>query len=242
MSWRLSDKASPMIWRGAARLERVLVATNASPYLQSMRSLLCLAAFLLVTMTNSQAAQPTKLVILGDSLTAGYGLQVGEAFPARLEAGLRARGHDVVVVNAGVSGDTAKQGLERLDWSVEADADAVILELGANDALRGVEPNETRNSLERIIVRLKERKIPVMLAGMLAPPNLGASYKEIFDAVYPELAKRHGIALYPFFLDGVASEQAFNLDDGMHPNAKGVDEIVRRMLPSVEEFLARVKD
>jgi acyl-CoA thioesterase-1 len=207
-----------MIWRGAARLERVLVATGASPYLQSMRSVLCLAAFLLVTMTNSQAAQPTKLVILGDSLTAGYGLQVAQAFPA------------------------AKQGLERLDWSVEADADAVILELGANDALRGVEPNETRNSLERIIVRLKERKIPVMLAGMLAPPNLGASYKEIFDAVYPELAKRHGIALYPFFLDGVASEQAFNLDDGMHPNAKGVDEIVRRMLTSVEEFLASVKD
>lgn len=231
-----------MIWRGAARLERVLVATGASPYLQFMRSFLCLAAFLLVTMTNSQAAQPTKLVILGDSLTAGYGLQVAQAFPARLEAALRARGHDVAVVNAGVSGDTAKQGLERLDWSVEADTDAVILELGANDALRGVDPNETRNSLERIIVRLKERKIPVMLAGMLAPPNLGASYKEIFDAVYPELAQRHSIAIYPFFLDGVASEEAFNLDDGMHPNAKGVDEIVRRMLPSVEEFLASVKD
>jgi acyl-CoA thioesterase I len=195
-----------------------------------------------VIMTNSQAAQPTKLVILGDSLTAGYGLQAAQAFPARLEAGLRARGHEVVVINAGVSGDTARQGLERLDWSVEADADAVILELGANDALRGFDPNVTRDSLEGIIVRLKERKIPVMLAGMLAPPNLGASYKEIFDAIYPGLAKRHGITLYPFFLDGVASEAAFNLDDGIHPNAKGVDEIVRRMLPSVEEFLTSVKD
>ena len=231
-----------MIWRAARRLERVLVATGASSYLQSMRSFLWLAAFLFGSMTYSQAAQPIKLVIMGDSLTAGYALEAAQAFPARLEAALRARGHDVAVVNAGVSGDTAKQGLERLDWSVEADADAVIVELGANDALRGFDPNETRNSLEGIIVRLKERKIPVMLAGMLAPPNLGASYKEMFDSVYPELARRHRIAFYPFFLDGVASEEALNLEDGIHPNAKGVDEIVRRMLPSVEEFLATVKD
>lgn len=207
-----------------------------------MRSLLWLLAFLLATMTDSLAARPLKLVVLGDSLTAGYGLDGGQAFPARLEAALRARGHQVSVVNAGVSGDTAKQGLERLDWSIEDDADAAIVELGANDALRGLDPNETRNSLERIIARLKERRIPIMLVGMLAPPNLGASYKENFDAIYPELAKRHGVPLYPFFLDGVASEEDLNLEDGIHPNAKGVDEIVKRILPSVEEFLATVRD
>lgn len=207
-----------------------------------MRSLLWLLAFLLATMTDSLAARPLKLVVLGDSLTAGYGLDGGQAFPARLEAALRARGHEVSVVNAGVSGDTAKQGLERLDWSIEDDADAAIVELGANDALRGLDPNETRNSLERIIARLKERRIPIMLVGMLAPPNLGASYKENFDAIYPELAKRHGVPLYPFFLDGVASEEDLNLEDGIHPNAKGVDEIVKRILPSVEEFLATVRD
>jgi acyl-CoA thioesterase I len=207
-----------------------------------MRSLFWLLALLLVTMTDSRAAQPLKLVVLGDSLTAGYGLDGTQAFPARLEAELRARGHDVSVINAGVSGDTAKQGLERLDWSIGADVDAAIVELGANDALRGLDPNETRDSLERIIARLKERKIKVMLAGMVAPPNLGASYKENFDAIYPELAKRHQVPLYPFFLDGVASEDDLNLEDGIHPNAKGVEEIVKRMLPSVEEFLATGRD
>jgi acyl-CoA thioesterase-1 len=207
-----------------------------------MRSFLWFLAFLLSIMTDSHAARPLKLVVLGDSLTAGYGLEAAQAFPARLEAALRKRGHEVAVVNAGVSGDTAKQGLERLDWSVEADADAVIVELGANDALRGLEPNETRKSLEAIIARLKERNIPVLLAGMLAPPNLGAAYKENFDAIYPELARRHGIVLYPFFLDGVATEDDLNLEDGIHPNAKGIEEIVRRMLPAVEEFLTSARD
>jgi acyl-CoA thioesterase I len=207
-----------------------------------MRFLFWLLALLLVTMTDSLAARPLKLVVLGDSLTAGYGLDGTQAFPARLEAELRGRGHDVSVINAGVSGDTAKQGLERLDWSIGADVDAAIVELGANDALRGLDPNETRDSLERIIARLKERKIKVMLAGMVAPPNLGASYKENFDAIYPELAKRHQVPLYPFFLDGVASEDDLNLEDGIHPNAKGVEEIVKRMLPSVEEFLATGRD
>jgi acyl-CoA thioesterase I len=207
-----------------------------------MRFLFWLLALLLVTMTDSLAARPLKLVVLGDSLTAGYGLDGTQAFPARLEAELRGRGHDVSVINAGVSGDTAKQGLERLDWSIGADVDAAIVELGANDALRGLDPKETRDSLERIIARLKERKIKVMLAGMLAPPNLGASYKENFDAIYPELAQHHQVPLYPFFLDGVASEEGLNLEDGMHPNAKGVEEIVKRILPSVEEFLATVRD
>jgi acyl-CoA thioesterase-1 len=199
-------------------------------------------ALLIVGMTTTQAAPPFKLVVLGDSLTAGYGLAAEEAFPARLEAALRERGVEVEVANAGVSGDTARQGLERLDWSVGTDADAVMVELGANDAMRGLDPNETRRSLDQIISKLKARKIPVLLAGMLAPPNLGAAYKEQFDAIYPELARKHGVALYPFFLDGVAAEHAFNLEDGIHPNARGVVEIVRRMLPHVEEFLAMVKD
>jgi acyl-CoA thioesterase-1 len=204
--------------------------------------LLWVLAILVLGMTPSEAASPLKLVILGDSLTAGYGLSAEQAFPARLEAALRQRGLEVEVVNAGVSGDTAQQGLERLDWSVEADADAVIIELGANDALRGLNPNETRKSLDQIIGRLTARSIPVLIAGMLAPPNLGAAYKEQFDAIYPELAKKHGVPLYPFFLDGVAAEHAFNLEDGMHPNAQGIEEIVRRMLPHVEEFLVMVKD
>jgi acyl-CoA thioesterase-1 len=219
---------------------RVLVAEAVGAYLQTMRVVL-LVGFLVSLMSASYAARPVKLVVLGDSLTAGYGIEAQQAFPAKLETALRQRGFDVVVENAGVSGDTAKQGLERLDWSVGEDADAVIVELGANDALRGVDPNETRKSLDEIIGRLKERNIPVMIAGMLAPPNLGAAYKELFDAIYPSLADKHEVALYPFFLDGVATDPSLNLDDGIHPNAPGVEEIVKRMLPKVEEFLTMVK-
>jgi acyl-CoA thioesterase-1 len=202
--------------------------------------LLAFLGLLVSLMTASAAAPPLKLVVLGDSLTAGFGLAPEEAFPARLEAALRARGFAVVVENAGVSGDTARQGLERLDWAVGPDADAVIVELGANDALRGVDPTETHKSLDAIISRLKQRKEPVLLAGMLAPPNLGASYKELFDEIFPSLATAHDVDLYPFFLDGVATDPDFNLDDGVHPNAQGVDEIVRRMLPKVEAFLATI--
>jgi acyl-CoA thioesterase I len=205
-----------------------------------MRLLLTLL-LLVWFMGDRSMAQPIKLVVLGDSLTAGYGLDEGDAFPAKLEAALKARGIDVTVVNAGVSGDTAKQGLERLDWAVDGDADAVIVELGANDALRGIDPNQTRASLEKIIGKLKSRNIPVMIAGMLAPPNLGAAYKELFDRIYPSLAGEHGLRLYPFFLDGVATIADYNLDDGMHPNARGVDEIVRRMAPKVAEFLSQIK-
>src|SRR5215207_6154000 len=203
---------------------------------------LLLTLLLLVWFMGDRAmAQPIKLVVLGDSLTAGYGLDEGDAFPAKLEAALKAKGIDVTVVNAGVSGDTAKQGLERLDWVVDEDADAVIVELGANDALRGIDPNETRASLAKIIGRLQSRNIPIMIAGMLAPPNLGAAYKELFDRIYPSLAGEHGLRLYPFFLDGVATIADYNLDDGMHPNARGVDEIVRRMAPKVAEFLSQIK-
>jgi acyl-CoA thioesterase I len=200
-------------------------------------SLLLLAWF----MGDRAMAEPVKLVVLGDSLAAGYGLKEGDAFPAKLQTALRAKGIDVTVVNAGVSGDTAKQGLERLDWAVEPDADAVIVELGANDALRGIDPNETRASLEKIISRLRSRKIPIMIAGMLAPPNMGAAYKELFDRIYPSLAGEHGLRLYPFFLEGVATEPDYNLEDGIHPNARGVDEIVRRMAPKVAEFLNQIK-
>ncbi|HYM98727.1 MAG TPA: arylesterase [Aestuariivirgaceae bacterium] len=192
-------------------------------------------------MTAAFAASPIKLVVFGDSLTAGFGINPAEAFPVKLEAALRQRGLDVIVENAGVSGDTAKQGLERLEWSLAQDADAVIVELGANDALRGVDPNETRKSLNEIIAKLRARATPVMIAGMLAPPNLGAAYKEHFDAIYPSLAREHGILLYPFFLEGIAGEPAFNLEDGIHPNPRGIDEIVKRMLPKVEEFLAMVQ-
>jgi acyl-CoA thioesterase-1 len=211
--------------------------------MRQLRPMRVLLPFLLLIcfMGNRAMAEPIKLVVLGDSLTAGYGLNEEDAFPAKLETALKAKGIDVTVVNAGVSGDTAKQGLERLDWAVDEDADAVIVELGANDALRGIDPNETRASLEKIIVRLMSRNLPVMIAGMLAPPNLGPSYKEVFDRIYPSLAGEHGLRLYPFFLDGVATIADYNLDDGMHPNARGVDEIVSRMAPKVAEFLSQVK-
>jgi acyl-CoA thioesterase I len=150
------------------------------------------------------AADTVRIVALGDSLTAGYGLEAEDSFPAVLEAELRARGHDIVVVNAGVSGDTTRGGLERLDWAVGDDTDAVIVELGANDALRGIEPGATRENLDSIVGRLVERDIPVLLAGMQAPPNLGDDYAAAFNAIFPDLAERRGVLLYPFFLEGVA--------------------------------------
>lgn len=187
-----------------------------------------------------EADRPLKIVALGDSLTAGYGLPAAAAFPAVLERALRARGHRVEVVNAGVSGDTASGGLERLDWSVPDDADGVILELGANDMLRGLDPAVTRQAIEAIVARLQERGIPVMLAGMYASRNLGPDYARRFDSIYRDVAEKHGLVLYPFFLDGVVGEQGLNLPDGLHPTEKGVEMIVERMLPTVEAFLARL--
>lgn len=187
------------------------------------------------------ADKPVKIVVLGDSLTAGYGLNVQDAFPSKLEAALKAKGHAVELINAGVSGDTATGGLERFDWSVPPDVDALILELGANDALRGVAPDVTRSALDRILAKVGERKIPVLIAGMKSPPNMGADYVAKFDAIFPELAKKHNALLYPFFLDGVAADDKFNQRDGMHPNADGVDVIVKGILPKVEELIAQVK-
>lgn len=183
-------------------------------------------------------AETLRIVALGDSLTAGYGLAASESFTGRLEAALKARGHDIVIVNAGVSGDTASDGLNRVDWSLGDDADAVIVELGANDALRGVDPAITRDALDGILARLVERGLPVLLAGMLAPPNLGQDYGARFNPIYPELAAKHGVLLYPFFLDGVAARTDLNQPDGIHPNAEGVAVIVERILPSVEALIA----
>lgn len=190
---------------------------------------------------RAAAAEPLRMVALGDSLTAGYMLPSGTAFPDQLQKALRARGHAVEIANAGVSGDTATQGLERLDWSVADGTRAVIVELGANDALRGIDAAVTRKALDAIVTRLKERGIAVMLAGMLAPRNMGADYARAFDAIYPELAAKHGVPLYPFFLDGVAGVPRLNLRDGIHPTVEGVGVIVERILPSVEAFLATLR-
>ena len=189
----------------------------------------------------AEAAKPLRIVAFGDSLTSGYGLGSSQSFPVQLQKALRKRGHDVVVTNAGVAGDTTSSGLERLGWAVPDGTDAVIVELGANDALRGIDPKVTRANLEKIIAGLQERHIPILLAGMRSPANWGDSYAEDFDAVFPELARANGLIFYPFFLEGVVLEAKLNQDDGMHPSGKGVAEIVKRMLPSVEELIARAQ-
>lgn len=182
-------------------------------------------------------AGPAKIVAFGDSLMAGHRLAPGESFPERLQAALGEKGFNVEVVGAGVSGNTTSDGLARLDWSVPDDVDIVILELGANDMLRGLRPQEIERNLDAMITRLKDRGIRVLLAGMRAAPNLGSDYAAAFDAIYPHLAGKHGVPLYPFFLEGVAADGELLLDDGMHPNAEGVDRIVERILPSVTAML-----
>lgn len=201
----------------------------------------CAAALAAMTATMPGAyaqSEPIRLVALGDSLSAGYGLPQAASFPAALERALKAKGYNVEIANAGVSGDTTTGGLDRLDWSVPDGTQGVIVELGANDMLRGIDPAVSRQALEDIVARLKERSIPVMLAGMYASRNLGPDYAKKFDSIYPEIAKKHGLVLYPFFLDGVAGESSLNLQDGMHPTAKGIEIIVARILPTVETFLA----
>jgi acyl-CoA thioesterase-1 len=200
---------------------------------------LCGAAIAQETV-QGKPAKPIKLAVLGDSLTAGLGLPLASAFPAKLEAALRARNLDVTVINAGVSGDTSSDGLARLDWSIPQDTDAVIVELGANDALRAIDPKLTRNALDEIVKRLRQRDVAVMLAGMYAPRNFGAEYSAQFDPIYPDLAKAYDVPLYPFFLDGVATDRALNQADGLHPTAAGVNVIVERMLPTVEAWLTKV--
>jgi len=184
---------------------------------------------------------PVKIVVLGDSLSAGFGLPADAAFPARLAAALEKKGVAASVVNAGVSGDTASGGLGRLDWSVPNGTDAVILELGANDALRGIDPQVTKTALDKILGKLDARHITVLLAGMRAPRNMGTDYVRVFDAIYPALASTHAVVFYPFFLDGVAADAELNQADGMHPNADGVDVIVTRIMPQVEALISRAR-
>jgi acyl-CoA thioesterase-1 len=189
---------------------------------------------------SSARAEPFKIVGFGDSLMAGFGLGPGEGFTDKLQAALRAKGHDVTVANAGVSGDTTSGGLARLDWSVPDGTQLVILELGANDMLRGVAPDIAGKNLDEMLGRLKQRNIAVLLAGMRAAPNLGADYQTTFDAIFPDLAKKYGVPLYPFFLDGVAGQPGLQLEDGLHPNARGVDVMVERILPTVEKAITAV--
>ena len=187
-------------------------------------------------------AETIPLVGFGDSLMAGYQLPQEDALPVRLEKALVADGENVTVVNAGVSGDTTASGLARVDWSVPDGTRGVILELGANDALRGIPPEETEKNLDAIIGRLKDRGIAVLLVGMLAPPNMGADYGERFNSIYPKLAEKHGVPLYPFILDGVVTRSELQLEDGMHPNPRGIAVMVERMTPAVRDFVKTIRD
>jgi acyl-CoA thioesterase-1 len=201
------------------------------------------ALALAVVLCGPAAAQerPIRIVAFGDSLMAGYQLAMKDAFPAQLERALKAKGLNVQVANAGVSGDTTSGGLSRLDWSVPDGTDAVMVELGANDMLRGIDPNVTRAALEQIVSRLKQRGIEVMLCGMRAVPNYGEDYAKSFNAIYPELASANNLVFYPFFLEGIATDAKFNQRDGLHPTEAGVDTIVTRIIPKVEELIARVR-
>ena len=187
----------------------------------------------------SAAAETTRILALGTSLTAGYGLPEVDAFTGQLEAALRDQGYDVEVLNAGVSGDTTAGGLSRLDWSLADDPDFAIVELGSNDGLRGIDPDTTRENLDAILARLSAAGIPTLFTGMYAPPNMGDAYEARFNPVFPELADQYDVPFYPFFLEGVAGDPSLNLDDGIHPNPEGVSIIVAGILPYVIDLLAQ---
>ena len=210
---------------------------------QTVALLIAALAFSVVLGGRAAAAdRPVRIVALGDSLIAGLGLSADATFPVKLEKALKAKSIAAEVSNAGVSGDTATGALARLDWSVPEGTDAVIIELGANDMLRGIDPKVTREALAEIVRRLIDRRIAVLLAGMRAAPNLGPDYGRDFEAIYSELAARDGLLFYPFFLEGVAADAKLNQRDGLHPTAAGVDTIVARILPKVEELVARARD
>jgi Lysophospholipase L1 and related esterases len=195
--------------------------------------------FLSLSAIAGKEAGPLRIVAFGDSLTSGLGLPESEAFPGQLQKALRARGHDIEIINAGVSGDTSAAGLERIDWAVPEGTDAVILQFGSNDALRGLDPKQTRANVEAMITKLKSRGIPVLLAGSASPRGMGETYVAEFDRIFSDLARAHELIFYPFFLTGVALRPELNLEDGMHPNAKGVAAIVDAILPAVEKLLAQ---
>ncbi|MCR5857151.1 arylesterase [Mesorhizobium sp. J428] len=197
----------------------------------------CTALICVVAWAAPAAAETFGIVGFGDSLMAGFNLGPDEGFPQKLEAALKARGHDVSVANAGVSGDTTSGGLSRLDWSVPDGTDLVILELGANDMLRGLPPQITEDNLDRMMASLKARGIGIVLVGMLAAPNLGPDYATAFNGIYPKLAAKYGVPLVPFFLDGVAANPSLQLEDGLHPNAAGVDRMVEGALPIIEPLI-----
>ncbi len=193
--------------------------------------------FLSTIAPNAVIADTKKILAIGDSLTAGYGLPQQDAFPVQLQAALEQKGFDIKIENAGVSGDTSTGGLQRLDWALASNPDAVILELGANDALRGIEPTVTHRNLDQIISKIQDKDIPIFFTGMRAPPNMGADYQKEFDDIFPMLAEKYNVTLYPFFLEGVASIAELNQDDAIEPNKEGVAKIVNNMLPSLIKFL-----
>jgi acyl-CoA thioesterase-1 len=203
---------------------------------KALATALCATLTLFLSVTASEA-RTLSIVAFGDSLTAGYQLPPNEAFPAQLETLAKSKGLDLTITNAGVSGDTTADGLARLDWSIPDGTDGVILALGANDALRGLSPEESAKNLDAMLARLKERNIPVVVAGILAPPNMGTDYEANFNAIYGELAKKYGVALYPFLLDGVVLDSKLKLDDGMHPNGAGTKVMAERFFPTFENFL-----
>jgi acyl-CoA thioesterase I len=199
------------------------------------------AVLLLFSLSTAQAGtQPIRILAFGASIVAGYGLDAADSLPAQLEQALKAHGVDATVIDAGVSGDTSAGGLARLDWSLAGNPDLVIVDLGGNDALRAIDPRTTEANLDAIVTRLKAEKRGVLIAGMLAPPNLGKDYADAFNAVFPAVAARHDVTLYPFLLDGVVADPALNQADGIHPNAAGVKVIVERMLPSVLQAIQRL--
>ncbi len=221
------------------------LALDKSRYLcRASRYLLFCALFaILLSAPGAVAAEKTaRLLVIGDSLAAGYGLPANEAFTTRLEAALTRSGHRVRVINAGVSGDTSAGGRARIAWSLADKPDAVLVELGANDGRRGLEPAATKANLDAILSQIESAGAEVLLTGMLAPPNLGREYGAEFAALYPALARRHGVLFYPFFLEGVATRPELNQADRIHPNAAGVDIIVARLLPKVKELLQRVQN
>ncbi len=203
-----------------------------------LRLIILVAAFL--ALTPAAFSKPVVLLALGDSLTAGLGLSPSEAFPARLETALKAKYPDLSIINGGVSGDTAAGGLARLDWALTEDVNGLVVELGANDALRGLDVGQTEAALDEILAKAKARGLPVLILGMRAPPNMGPDYVARFDGLYPALSKKYDALLYPFYLDGVAASPNLNQADGIHPNSQGVDEIVTRIMPKVEELIQKV--